>query len=114
MGGKLGFGRRAAQSPAAQGEMIHLSPAAVEDIERLRTFLDTVNPGAAKRALASIWKAIDRLPELPPLGKPTEDAVIRQIIVRFGSSAYIVRYVIAPETGDILITRIWHGREART
>jgi plasmid stabilization system protein ParE len=94
--------------------MILLSPAAVEDIERLRTFLDTVNPDAAKRAVALIWKAIDRLPELPALGKPTDDADIRQIIVRFGSSGYIVRYVVVPETSDILITRIWHSREART
>lgn len=94
--------------------MILLSPAAVEDIERLRTFLSPVNPGAAKRALALIWNAIDRLQELPALGKPTEDADIRQIIVRFGSSGYIVRYVVVPETGDILITRLWHGREARS
>jgi toxin ParE1/3/4 len=94
--------------------MILLSPAAIEDIERLRSFLDAVSPDAAKRALALIWKAIDRLLELPALGKPTEDADIRQIIVRFGSSGYIVRYVADPETGDILITRIWHGREARS
>ncbi|SDK14112.1 ParE toxin of type II toxin-antitoxin system, parDE [Bradyrhizobium sp. Rc2d] len=65
--------------------MILLSPAAAEDIERLRSFLDTVNPDAAKRALALIWKAIDRLQDLPALGRPTEDASIRQIIVRFGS-----------------------------
>lgn len=94
--------------------MILLSPAAIDDVERLRSFLGTVNPEAAKRALALLWKAIDRLQELPALGKPTEDADIRQIIVRFGSSGYIVRYVVVPETGDILITRLWHGREART
>lgn len=94
--------------------MILFSPAALEDIERLRTFLDEVNPDAAKRALALIWRAIDRLPALPTLGKPTDDANIRQIIVRFGSSGYVVRYVVVPETGDILITRLWHGREERT
>lgn len=94
--------------------MILLSPAAVEDIERLRNFLDEASPEAAKRALALIWKAIDRLQDLPTLGKPTESAGIRQIIVRFGSSGYIVRYAVVPEAGDILITRIWHGREERT
>lgn len=93
--------------------MILFSPAALEDIERLRTFLDRVNPDAAKRALGLIWKAIDRLSALPSLGKPTEDANIRQIIVRFGSSGYVVRYVVVPETSDILITRLWHGREER-
>jgi plasmid stabilization system protein ParE len=94
--------------------MILLSPDAVEDVERLRTFLDRNNPDAARRALASIWTAIDRLQEFPDMGMPTEDADIRQIVVRFGSSGYIVRYAALPGDENILITRIWHGREART
>ena len=94
--------------------MILLSPDAVEDVERLRSFLDQNNPDAARRALASIWTAIERLQEFPELGMPTEDAEIRQIVVRFGSSGYIVRYAALPGDDDILITRIWHGRESRT
>jgi toxin ParE1/3/4 len=93
--------------------MILLSPDAVLDVERLRSFLDQNNPNAAKRALAMIWTAVERLQEFPALGMPTGDADIRQIMLRFGASGYIVRYVIVPETSDILITRIWHGREAR-
>lgn len=42
------------------------------------------------------------------------DAGIRQIVVRFGASGYIVRYAVLPADGNILITRIWHGREDRT
>ena len=94
--------------------MIHLSPDALEDVERLRSFLDQADPDAARRALASIWTAVERLQEFPELGLPTGDADIRQIVVRFGGSGYIVRYAALPEEGDILITRIWHGREART
>jgi len=94
--------------------MILLSPDAVEDVERLRSFLDQRNPDAARRALASIWAAIDRLQEFPDLGMPTGDAEIRQLVVRFGASGYIVRYANLPGDGNILITRIWHGREART
>jgi plasmid stabilization system protein ParE len=94
--------------------MILLSPDAVEDVERLRTFLDQKNLDAARRALASIWTAIDRLQEFPGLGMPTGDDDIRQIVVRFGASGYIVRYAVLPEEGNILITRIWHGREARS
>jgi len=93
--------------------MILLSHDAVEDVERLRTFLDRENPDAARRALAVIWAAIDRLQDFPALGMPTEDADIRQIVVRFGASGYIVRYVVLPETGDVLVTRVWHGRETR-
>jgi toxin ParE1/3/4 len=29
------------------------------------------------------------------------------------ASGYIVRYAILAETADILVTRIWHGRESR-
>jgi toxin ParE1/3/4 len=36
--------------------MILLSHDAVEDVERLRTFLDRENPDAARRALAVIWR----------------------------------------------------------
>jgi plasmid stabilization system protein ParE len=94
--------------------MILLSPDAVEDVERLRDFLDQKNPSAARHALASIWMAIDRLLEFPDLGMSTADADIRQLVVRFGASGYIIRYTVIPEEGNILITRIWHGREART
>ena len=93
--------------------MILLSRDAVEDVERLRIFLDRANPGAAKRALTLIWTAIERLQDFPALGMTTEDPDIRQMVLRFGASGYIVRYAILPETADILVTRIWHGREAR-
>jgi plasmid stabilization system protein ParE len=67
--------------------MILLSP---EDVERLRTFLDRNNPDAARRALDAIWAAVNRLQVFPSLGMPTEDADVRQIVLRFGSSGYII------------------------
>ena len=93
--------------------MILLSRDAIEDVERLRTFLDQANPGAARRALTLIWTAIERLQDFPALGMPTADPDIRQIVIRFGGSGYIIRYTILQETADVLITRVWHGREAR-
>jgi plasmid stabilization system protein ParE len=93
--------------------MILLSRDAVEDVERLRTFLDHANPTAARPALALIWTAVEGLQEFPSLGMPTDDPDIRQIVIRFGASGYIVRYAILPETADVLVTRVWHGREAR-
>jgi len=93
--------------------MILLSHDAVEDVERLRAFLDHASPGVARRALALIWAAVEKLQDFPALGMPTDDPEIRQLVIRFGASGYIVRYVILPETTDILVTRVWHGREAR-
>jgi plasmid stabilization system protein ParE len=72
--------------------MIAFSPDALADIERLRTFLDEINPGAARRAMAAILMAIERLQEFPDLGMTTADADIRQIVVRnYGDSTLIYR-----------------------
>jgi toxin ParE1/3/4 len=93
--------------------MILLAPDAVDDVERLRNFLARNDPKAASRAIALIWIAVERLQEFPKLGSPIEAAGLRQIFVRFGTSGYVIRYAILDETGDILIVRIWHGRETR-
>jgi toxin ParE1/3/4 len=55
---------------------------------------------------------IEQLQAFPDRGSWTDDDDIRQIVIRFGVSGYVVRYAVMPETRDILITRIWHGREA--
>jgi toxin ParE1/3/4 len=94
--------------------MILLSPEAASDIERVREFLDINNPEAAKRALRVIFPAFEKLQDFPDLGRPTEDADIRQIVIRFGAAGYIARYTVLPERGDVLVLRIWHGRKART
>jgi toxin ParE1/3/4 len=93
--------------------VIIFSPDAVEDIERLRLFLEQTSPTAAQRAMAQILVAIERLKEFPDLGMSTKDADIRQIVIRFGSSGYVIRYAVSADNSDILITRIWHGRETR-
>jgi toxin ParE1/3/4 len=86
----------------------------LSDIERVRELLDINNPDAAKRALRVIFAALERVEEFPDLGRPTEDAEIRQIVIRFGAAGYVVRHTIPPGTPDVLVLRLWHGREART
>jgi plasmid stabilization system protein ParE len=94
--------------------MILFAPEAVSDIERVRHFLDVRNPKAARRALRTIWTALELLQDIPELGRPTEDDGIRQIVIRFGGAGYIVRYTVLPDGNDILVLHLWHGREART
>ena len=94
--------------------MIHFSMEAADDLERVREFLDINNPEASKRALRTIFAALERVEEFPALGRPTEDAGIRQIVIPFGAAGYIVRYTFFVESGDVLVLRLWHGREART
>ena len=93
--------------------MIRFAPDAVSDIERVRQFLDVRNPDAARRAIRTIWSALERVQDIPELGRRTEDDSIRQIVIRFGAAGYVVRYTILPG-GDVLVLRVWHGREART
>jgi hypothetical protein len=62
--------------------MIVLSPDAIEDIERLRSFLEQKSRDAAQRAMAAIFAAIEPLIEFPDLGMSTRDADIRQIVIR--------------------------------
>ena len=93
--------------------MIHVSPEAADDLERVREFLDINNPEAAKRALRAIFAALERVEVFSDLGRPTEDAEIRQIVIPFGAAGYIVRYTILPDDGDVLVLRLWHGREMR-
>ena len=94
--------------------MIFFSSDAALDIERVREFLHINNPEAAKRAMHVIFSALEMVQEFPEIGRPTEDANIRQIVIRFGAAGYIARYTILPESGDVLVLRLWHGREART
>jgi len=92
--------------------MIYLSQEARADIERVREFLDVNNPEAAKRALDTIFTALQRLEEFSQLGRPTEHPAIRQLIIPFGVSGYIARYTIRGDR-NVLVLRLWHGREAR-
>jgi plasmid stabilization system protein ParE len=94
--------------------MILLSPDAVLDIERLRSFLAPKSLETTRRALSAVWRAIESLLDFPGLGAPTDDPEIRQLVIRFGSSAYIVRYMVLTESEDILVLRVWHGRDARS
>ena len=71
--------------------MIRFSSDAVDDLKRVREFLDVNNPEAAKLALRTIFSALERLEQFPDLGRPTEDAEIRQVVLPFAAAGYIAR-----------------------
>jgi toxin ParE1/3/4 len=93
--------------------MIRFAPDAIADLARVREFLDVNNPEAAKRALRVIFAAIERVEQFPALGRSTADLDVRQIVIPFGSACYVLRYTILQESDDVLVLRLWHGREAR-
>jgi len=90
-----------------------ISRAAAADIERLRQFLARADPAAGQRAIAVLTKAIQSLDALPDRGRPSPLAGTRELIVPFGSSAYVLRYAHDAQREEVVILRIWHGRETR-
>lgn len=89
---------------------IDFTPAARADLIRLRKHLEPESPRAAQRAVDRIITGIDLLADFPEMGVQTRPP-FRTLFLRFGSSAYVVRYRIADDV--VVITRIWHGREDR-
>jgi plasmid stabilization system protein ParE len=71
-----------------------VSQAAAADLVRLRAFLLERNPQAAQRAVAAIVRAVDSLDVFPERGRPAPVAGMRELVVPFGGSAYVVRFAI--------------------
>jgi hypothetical protein len=38
---------------------------------------------------------------------------VRELIVPFGKSAYVLRYTHLADAGEVVVLHIWHGREQR-
>jgi plasmid stabilization system protein ParE len=86
---------------------------AVSDLERLRNFLYKRNPDAAARAMTAIGSAIYSMGTFPERGRPSSLTGARELIVSFGRSAYVLRYAHLSETNEVVVLRVWHGREQR-
>ncbi len=82
---------------------------AVDDLVRLRQFIEEHDAQAANRFAARLVEGIALLRDQPQLGHPValapDPESIRDLVLR----DYIVRYAITNER--ILILRIWHHRE---
>jgi plasmid stabilization system protein ParE len=86
---------------------------AVADIERLRSFLEEENPIVANRVVSVLNDAAQSLSVFPNRGRPSGPPGFRELIVPFGRSAYVLRYIHLQDIETVLILRVWHGREDR-
>jgi plasmid stabilization system protein ParE len=89
------------------------SDPALDDLERLRGFLNDQNPEASRRAAAVIMRALETLEEFPKRGTPSRRSGLRELVIPFGQAAYIVRYALDVAMSELIILRVWHGREER-
>ena len=88
---------------------IQYSPEAIEDLVRLREFIEVKNPYAAKRVAAQILSGIEKLKLFPEIGllvqRSPEPKKVRDLFV----SNYTVRYLIGKDS--MFILRVWHDKE---
>jgi plasmid stabilization system protein ParE len=92
---------------------IIISEAAAGDLARLYAFLATRNKRAADRAVAVLSSAIRSLDSFPERGRLSGTPNVRELIVPFGRSGYVLRYAYRQQSGEVVVLRLWHGREAR-
>ena len=57
------------------------SPRAIEHLAHLRAYITQDNPKAANRVAAALLDAVERLAELPNLGRPGRVAGTRELVV---------------------------------
>lgn len=86
--------------------------AAIRDLRRLQDFLRPLSPDAARRAGEAIWQGTKILASHPRIGRTVENLpeTIRERLVDFGNSGYVIRYLIDSETVTIIAVR--HQRKA--
>jgi len=90
---------------------VRLTSAANRDLVRLVDFLVDKNPTAALRAYDALEAAIQSLDEFSERGRLGPAPDWRELIVPFGSGAYVVQYRVDPMA--VVVARIFHGREDR-
>lgn len=86
---------------------------ALQDLKRLRDFLKSKAPEAAKRAGLTITDAIKLLELQPLMAPPAQDMSehYRDLTIEFGDSGFVVRYHYAD--GDlVVVVAIRHQKEA--
>ncbi len=90
---------------------VRLSSVAQRDLARLEDFLSAKAPAAAIRAATAIEKAVLSLRRFPERGRSHEIPGVRELPVPFGSSGYVIRYVMA--ASEVIVLRIFHSLEER-
>ncbi len=89
---------------------VELRPAARRDLLRFEHSLNRHSPRAALRMFNLVTSRILSLAEQPFKGVERQDG-FRELFIKFGRSAYVVRYQIIDDT--IIITRVWHSLQRR-
>jgi plasmid stabilization system protein ParE len=88
---------------------LRFAPEAIEDLIRLREFIELKNPTAAKRIAKDLLLGMEKLKVFPEIGLKVARAFEPHRIRDLYIGSYTVRYLIGE--GEIVVLRLWHGKE---
>lgn len=89
---------------------VRLLPGAIEDLERIVTFLREADPVAAGQTATLIFNGLRVLKEHPLIGRSIRTDR-RELVVFRGCTGYLVQYHYAMATEEVLVLAIRHQRE---
>ena len=81
------------------------SPESIEDLKRLREFIEVKNPQAAKRVADSIIVGVKQLKSFPYLGVEVPQAPKPEMIRDLITGKYIARYLV--HSDEVYVLRVW-------
>ncbi len=84
---------------------------ALDDLIRLKEFIEAKNPEAAQRISSELVDGISDLTEFPKMGFEVKDALDPDIMRDIYINDYHIRYLALEQT--IYVLRIWHQKEDR-
>jgi toxin ParE1/3/4 len=83
------------------------SPRAIDHLAHLRAYIAQDNPKAANRVAAALLNAVERLAELPNLGRPGRVAGTRELVVP--GTPYVIPYRVRGDRLEVIA--VLHGRQ---
>jgi len=89
---------------------LRFAPEAIEDLIRLRVFIEKNNPTAAQRIARDLLLGMEKLKVFPEIGLKVDRAFEPHRIRDLYIGNYTVRYLIGD--GEIVVLRLWHGKES--
>jgi len=84
---------------------------ALAHLQSIFAFIDERNPAAARRVIADIRAAAERLRGFPELGRSGQWRGTREWVVQ--GSPYILVYQVGPQVDEIVILGVFHGAQDR-
>ena len=83
------------------------SPRAIEHLAHLRDYIAADNPNAANRIANALLEAVERLAELPNLGRPGRVGGTRELVVP--GTSYIISYRLRADRLEVIA--VFHARQ---